>query len=213
MDRVDGVTLHDHIAARGGLTGSDAAVLGARVAEALAHCQQRGVAHHDLKPANIVLTDCDVAQPVLVDWGLAGGGLRPMSGTPPYMAPECWVEGGPSLPGGPVDIFALGCTLFEARTGRELLGGPLTLEDVGGQQNKLAYNNLASNLRHSAIAHELATNHEARKRRVELGVPERDMRELIVSMVKGAQPARPRASAVAEKLRIMAGARRSLQSS
>jgi hypothetical protein len=105
------------------------------------------------------------------------------------------------LPGAPADIFALGCILYEARTGKELLGAPLSPEDVPGEPGKLAWNHLASGYLRRAVGEELAKNHGARQRRVEDHVPEPELRKLIASMVAPGQPARPRASAVAEALR------------
>jgi len=104
----------------------------ARLAEALDHAHGRGVAHGDLKPANILLT-AD-GQPMLldfnlaVDWGradpadLAGDG----GGTLAYMAPErLRAVADPARAPAPrsadrhrADIYALGLVL------RELLGGP-----------------------------------------------------------------------------------------
>ncbi len=112
-------------------------------AHAIAYAHSRGVLHRDLKPSNIMVGDFD--QTMVVDWGLAkvlGAVREPASahptpsvdttrvadatnatvmgtitGTPAYMAPE-QARGDIDSLGPPVDVFALGCILFEALTGR-----------------------------------------------------------------------------------------------
>src|SRR5262249_12982583 len=53
-----------------GLTDVDAVLwIGERLADGLAHAHERGILHHDLKPANILLTD--EGQPMLLDFNLS----------------------------------------------------------------------------------------------------------------------------------------------
>lgn len=95
-----------------------------RLCDALVYIHGEGVVHRDLKPSNVFLRDS--GQPVLVDFGLvvAYTGIdgrevlqvdSTLGGTIAYMAPE-------QLHGEPVDaradLFALGCILYEALTGR-----------------------------------------------------------------------------------------------
>lgn len=103
---------------------------GRGIASALAHAHARGLAHFDLKPANVVCLEGDPARPVLVDWGLAGD-TPPRSGTLPYMAPERWALRN-TYARAATDVFALGAILYELVTKRELVGLPLTLDDLGG---------------------------------------------------------------------------------
>jgi serine/threonine protein kinase/Tfp pilus assembly protein PilF len=104
----------------------------ARLAEALDHAFERGVAHGDIKPSNILLS-AD-GNPMLLDFNLAVGWLLPgasdlppdAGGTLAYMAPERLraVAAGrrASIPGPAerhrADIFALGIVLLEALTCR-----------------------------------------------------------------------------------------------
>ena len=80
----------------------------------LLHC--RNITHHDLKPANIMVT-CDKA--MLMDFGLAILGYSSCSsirGTIQYMAPELLSAKHDHR----IDIFGLGACLFEAATGESL---------------------------------------------------------------------------------------------
>ena len=96
----------------------------ADVADGLAKAHDAGIVHRDLKPENIVVSDDDYAK--VVDFGLAKratgfrGNERSVQnlteegfcvGTVGYMAPE-QVRGMREIDGR-VDVFALGCILYE----------------------------------------------------------------------------------------------------
>lgn len=120
----------------------------ARVADGLAHAHDRGVVHHDLKPANILLADD--GEPLILDFNLASrtgpesAGMAMVGGTLPYMAPEQLRlllatpgKSSSTLPDPKVvddprsDLFSLGIVLYELLVGctpHELRGG--TLETV-----------------------------------------------------------------------------------
>jgi hypothetical protein len=90
---------------------------------------QVGVGHLDVKPSNIIVCNADAItgvgqapQPVLVDFGLAGRHLRPGCGTANYGAPEIWGAGDASR-AIPADVYAFGCLIFEAYTGKTLFDG------------------------------------------------------------------------------------------
>jgi serine/threonine protein kinase len=103
----------------------------ARLAEALDHAHQRGVAHGDLKPSNILLTA--EANPLLLDFNLSvdwrdaepGDLATERGGTLAYMAPErlqAIAEGGRAGTLGAsdlhrADLYSLGFLLLEALTG------------------------------------------------------------------------------------------------
>jgi eukaryotic-like serine/threonine-protein kinase len=123
MEWVEGVTLQERLANQG-LTVGDTLEMAARLAEGLAEIHARGLVHRDVKPSNIIFRGGDLAAAVVIDFGLA----RPVApvgnltqtgaivGTPNYMAPE-QVRGERHL-GPRVDVFGLGCVMYECLTGR-----------------------------------------------------------------------------------------------
>jgi serine/threonine protein kinase/Flp pilus assembly protein TadD len=96
--------------------------LGRCLADGLAHAHERGIVHHDLKPANVLITD--EGQPMLLDFNLAEDtkGSSPseaiVGGTLPYMAPEqlAVLRSGQGTVDARGDLFSLGVLLFELLT-------------------------------------------------------------------------------------------------
>lgn len=89
-----------------------------RLAETLAFLHDCGVAHFDVKPANVIATG---NRAVLVDFGLVSpeytAETRKITGTPAYLAPErirCEVVKGEAHL---CDVYSLGATLWELLTG------------------------------------------------------------------------------------------------
>ncbi len=141
MERLEGETLAARLE-RGPLPVPEVLALGRQLAAALAAAHRRGIVHRDLKPGNVMLTRSGAK---LLDFGLAhqaegeptpGDGPHPTAtlateraplteegtlvGTWPYLSPE-------QLRGRPADarsdVFALGCVLFEALSGRRAFPG------------------------------------------------------------------------------------------
>jgi serine/threonine protein kinase len=111
----------------GGLPVSQALSVGLEIAAALAYAHGEGIVHRDLKPSNVFIQDdghvkvCDfgIARDLNDPSPVAGPG--PHLGTPAYIAPEQWA-GEPVTHS--VDLYALGCTLYELLTGQQPFQGP-----------------------------------------------------------------------------------------
>jgi WD40 repeat protein len=126
MEFVAGHSLAQVIARDGRLPWEQVAALGADLADALAHAHAAGVVHRDLKPANVllaghrtVLTDFGIARLLDATTELTAKGE--LLGTPQYMAPE-QIES--ESIHAPVDLWALGATLYTAVEGSPPFGGP-----------------------------------------------------------------------------------------
>ena len=121
LELIDGDTLAERIQ-HGPLSVADALDVGRQLAAALEGAHAAGVVHRDLKPVNIKITPRGVVK--VLDFGIAAGttnrrsetsaGASARSGTPGYMSPE---QAGDGSVHSSVDLWALGCILFECFTG------------------------------------------------------------------------------------------------
>jgi eukaryotic-like serine/threonine-protein kinase len=124
LELVEGTPLNERLAA-GPVEGTRLAVIGAQLADALAHAHARGIVHRDVKPSNVLLDSGDRAK--LADFGIASSTLSATVtltghtiGTAAYLAPE-QVSG--DEVSAPADVYALGLVLLEALTGRREYDG------------------------------------------------------------------------------------------
>ncbi|MBV8761993.1 MAG: protein kinase [Deltaproteobacteria bacterium] len=129
MEYIEGRSLRAVVAKEGPLPPARALAIAVQVAASLADAHAHNIVHRDLKPDNVMLQDRGRQRDVVrvLDFGIAK--LRDdsratqqamtqqgdMLGTPQYMAPE-QIKGDPV--DGRVDIYALGCMLYEMVTAR-----------------------------------------------------------------------------------------------
>jgi serine/threonine protein kinase len=131
MPLIDGETLRQRLVREGRLPVDEATRITREVADALGYAHARGIVHRDVKPENILLSRSGHA--IVADFGIAWAAHLARDerltatgisiGTPAYMAPEQALGEGTDAR---VDVWALGCVLFEMLTGDAPFGrGPL----------------------------------------------------------------------------------------
>jgi tRNA A-37 threonylcarbamoyl transferase component Bud32 len=99
--------------------------------EAAVYLHQHGIIHHDLKPENIKITA--EGRPVILDMGSAhapGGRDTDFYGSDGYMAPEIrdMLRQGDLEAHRRIDVFALGCILYEMLLGRRPTQGDIDMK-------------------------------------------------------------------------------------
>ncbi|MES2123829.1 MAG: protein kinase [Gemmatimonadota bacterium] len=128
MPLVEGESLPARMKRERQLPVATALGIAREVAEALAFAHERGIVHRDVKPANILMS---AGHALVADFGIAraisgdGKALTQTGlaiGTPQYMSPEQAM--GASDVDGRVDIYALGCVLYEMIAGEPPFTGP-----------------------------------------------------------------------------------------
>ena len=128
MEFISSPSLAQIIAQEGRLAWERVAALGAHLADAIAHAHAAGVVHRDVKPANVLLAG---PRAILTDFGIACildsstqlTRTGAIIGTPHYMPPE-QIEGDSRQ--APVDLWALGATLYHAVEGCPPFTAPAT---------------------------------------------------------------------------------------
>jgi serine/threonine protein kinase len=106
--------------------------VGVCVCRAVHHAHRFGVAHHDIKPANVLFTSTDDgwAAPKVSDWGLARlmldetGSVAEFS--PGYAAPEQFDAEEYGSPDDRTDIYQVGTLVYELVTGQPPFEGSAT---------------------------------------------------------------------------------------
>lgn len=201
MEYVDGCNLQDVLTERNDLPPAVAALVIAKVLDALTAIHSAEVIHRDLKPANVMF---DKEGELLVsDFGLsyhreaASVGEQVVRGTPPYMAPETF-EGESSFQS---DIYAVGVMYYELLTGRrpfqadsvacyrqEHLQTPVPVElldraGIAGEVREIIIRamNKKKIFRYKSAAHMLKAVTDAHPGLLQDHTLDRDLRELVRS--------------------------------
>jgi serine/threonine-protein kinase len=126
MELVEGRTLRDVLRSDGPLLPRRAAEIASEVAAALAVAARGGLAHRDVKPGNILLTETGSVK--VTDFGIARAfddseeltRTGAVIGTATYFSPE---QAQGQTADGRSDLYALGVVLFEMLTGRPPFSG------------------------------------------------------------------------------------------
>ena len=140
MELLQGVSAYAALDGRPGGLGRGAMAMAAEIFKVLAYLHGLGVAHGDVKPANIflaqagriVLLDFNVSRTSLFPGSVGGLALRGVEGVPGvpgmsllHASPEC-LGGAPPWPGG--DVFSACCCVYELLTGHHPFGMLSALE-------------------------------------------------------------------------------------
>ncbi|MBI1903281.1 MAG: serine/threonine protein kinase [Planctomycetia bacterium] len=128
---VPGLDLRRYIKRHGRLSQSAAAAIICQAAHGLEHAHARGLIHRDVKPGNLLVTPDGHVK--VSDLGLAGflhdedeRQRNKTVGTADYLSPEQILTPNNLTPA--CDIYALGCTLYYAVTGKVPFPGGTTSE-------------------------------------------------------------------------------------
>ncbi|NOY91832.1 MAG: protein kinase [Deltaproteobacteria bacterium] len=125
MERIYGVSLEAHMDHRFGsgevFSVDEVVALLVSLAEGLAVVHRAGLAHRDVKPANVMLTPDH--RVVLMDFGLVLpefeiAAQTSIAGSPSYMAPEALENTVSAGAGHLTDVYGLGVVAFELLTGQ-----------------------------------------------------------------------------------------------
>ena len=142
MEYVPGTSLRRLVRRQGKLSVPAAAALILQAADGLSFAHRRGLTHRDVKPTNVLVTP--EGQVKLSDLGLAGffgeapslaGEHRSSARWADYLAPEQITHPGIFSPA--ADIYALGCTLYYAVTGKVPFPAQTAEEKIEGHLHSL----------------------------------------------------------------------------
>ena len=129
LELLDGIDLFRHVSSRSSLEEAEAAVIMRDILISLTTTQRLGIAHRDVKLANILMNrnglyDLSDVTVKLADYGMAtfvgvDGLVRGRCGTPGYVAPEILSAGTNCGYGNKIDLFSAGVVLYVLLCGYE----------------------------------------------------------------------------------------------
>lgn len=119
-----GGTLMNLLSEKGRLDENNAREIFNQIVKAIYCCHNNQIIHRDLKPENILFLDKEHSQVKVIDFGIAGlfKGEIIKAGSLSYMPPE--VLSGMNYESHPcIDIWSLGCVLYEMIVGEKIFKG------------------------------------------------------------------------------------------
>ena len=119
-----GGTLKEYLKTKGRLKEKEARSIFIQLLKAMKYIHNKQITHRDLKPENILFTDIEKTNIKIIDFGVSGlfQGEINKAGSLSYMAPE--IVGGWNYESQPaIDVWSLGCILYEILTGEKLFDG------------------------------------------------------------------------------------------
>ena len=139
LEYIHGRMLRDLVADKYVLSNGETLRLARALCLAVRYLHDLGYVHKDIKPDNIMLgeageiklLDFGFAEPLKPSFSLFGGPKR-LDGSPAYMAPELLTTKKASCA---TDVYALGCTLYEAASGHSPFEGMSDQETMARQTN------------------------------------------------------------------------------
>jgi serine/threonine protein kinase len=144
VELLEGTDLFRYVSLKGSLSESEAACIIRDVLVGLEMMCRFGIAHRDVKPANILMCnkESDGVHVKLADFGMStfagvDGLLRGRCGTPGYVAPEIFSAGVNGGYGNKVDIFSTGVTLYIMLCGYEPFYGETDAELINANREAL----------------------------------------------------------------------------
>jgi serine/threonine protein kinase len=102
-----------------------------QILDTVSYCHSKGITHRDLKLENIVFSDKSKTIIKIIDFGVSGlfKGERSKAGSIQYMAPEV-VSGSNTASSPQIDIWSIGCMLYELISGEPLFQGEVDVMKV-----------------------------------------------------------------------------------
>jgi len=138
LEFIKGRMLRDLVVDKYLLGNGESLILARCLCNAVRYLHDAGFAHKDIKPDNIMigdageikLLDLGFAEPLKIGFSLFG--TKRLDGSPAYMAPELLLTKKHSPA---TDIYAIGCTLFEAVAGHSPFEGMSDQATIANQTN------------------------------------------------------------------------------
>jgi eukaryotic-like serine/threonine-protein kinase len=148
---VPGTDLRRLVRKNGPVSAAIAATIISQAADGLHYAHRKGLVHRDVKPGNLLVTpdghtkvtDLGLAWFIMDDLSGTTEKAKTLVGTADYMAPETITDPGKIRPVS--DIYALGCTLYYAVTGKVPFPGGNTADKMQRHLSEVPLNPLHFN--------------------------------------------------------------------